>query len=234
MTRVLTNAGIQIDPCHVREIRLLDVVGAAELHRIVFPDYFLTHMGGPFLQRFYSEFIDRSGNYGFVAICGEELVGSVIGTIDYKECFARFYRRQLPILALTLVQRFVMDPYIRRNLGSRIAHMRMALRSLVTHRQRTIPAADAPAAGQAQAHLLSIGVHPDWRGAGIAEKLVDRYCDELWHDGIEWVSLSVRPENRGAVAFYEKTGWQRVGASATAVEYTRTTRPGSAAGGGKP
>ena len=220
-------AGAETPPCAVREIEPKDVPGAARLHRIVFHDYFLTHMGQGFLERFYSEFVDRDGNYGYVAICGNEVVGSVIGTLDYQRCFNRFYRRHFPRLALTFMGRLVMDPYIRRHLVSRMAHVRQALYSIAVRRQQVSVAAESLAADGAAAHLLSIGVHPDHRGSGLAEQMVDRYCDALWEDGWERVGLSVRPENARAIAFYEKTGWQRIGSSPNTLRYSRSTRPAS-------
>jgi ribosomal protein S18 acetylase RimI-like enzyme len=212
-------------------MRADDVAGAASLHCRVFPDYFLTHMGQRFVERFYLEFVDQARNYGLVAISDGELVGAVVGTLDYEGFFNCFYRQHFLRTAMTLLGRFLVDPYIRRNLVSRIAHVRQALRSVAARGRQTIPASEEPAVDQAPAHLLSVGVHPDWRGSGLAEELVDRYCDALWRDGWERVSLSVRPDNQRAVAFYEKTGWQRSGASAGTVQYTRSTRP--AAGGSR-
>lgn len=211
-------------PCSIRRLTAEDIGGAAALHRIVFPDYFLTHMGQWFVEQFYSEFVEKKGHYGFVAVCGKELVGSVIGTGDSERLFRHFYRRHFPRLAVTLGWRIVVDPYIRRNLVSRIGHMRQAFRSLGRSSRQVGQSTDPESADQPPVRLLSIGVRADWRGTGIAEQLVDRYCEELRHDGLEWVGLSVRPENQPAIAFYEKTGWQRTAASATAVQYTHSTR----------
>ena len=213
----------------VRSMRSDDVAGAASLHRRVFPDYFLTHLGQRFVEQFYAEFAHGGNSYGFVAVSGGELVGAVVGTVDSGGFYDGFYRRHFPSLALTLAGRILVDPYIRRNLASRMGHIRHALRSIVARRQEVSPA-DKPAdPGRVPARLLSIGVHPDWRGLGLAEQLVDRYCEALWGDGLEQVGLSVRPDNQRAIAFYEKTGWQRAGASAGSVQYTRSTMP--AAGG---
>jgi ribosomal protein S18 acetylase RimI-like enzyme len=214
----------------VRGIEPEDVHGAALLHRITFPDYFLTHMGQGFVERFYSEFVGRNGNYGYVAICGKELVGSVIGTLDSEAFFHHFYRRSFPSLALISLGRFMVDPYVRRNLRSRMARVRQALRTVAARSQQVTPSAETPAPDRSAARLLSISVHPQKRGLGLADQLVDRYCEELWHDGIEWVGLSVRPENARAIAFYERTGWQRTGSSAEAVQYTRSTRSKSVEG----
>lgn len=224
-------AGAEALPRAVRELESKDVPGAARLHRTVFPEYFLTHMGQGFVERFYSEFVDQDGNYGYVAICGKELVGSVIGTLDYQRCFNRFYRRHFPRLALTLVGRTIVDPYIRRHLASRMAHVRQALHSIIARRLQVSVAAESPVSDQTLAHLLSVGVHPDQRGSGLAEQLVDRYCCVLWQDGWECVDLSVRPENARAIAFYERTGWQRIGSSPYTLHYSRSTRPASPGGG---
>jgi ribosomal protein S18 acetylase RimI-like enzyme len=202
-----------------------DVAGAASLHCRVFPDYFLTHMGQRFVEQFYSEFVEQTRNYGFVAVSDGKLVGCVLGTLDYGGFFNRFYRRHFLKTATTLVGRFLVDPYVRGNLISRMAHVRQALHSIAARRQQTTPAAEHPAVDQAPAHLLSIGVDPAWKGSGLAEHLVNRYCDALRRDGWERVGLSVRPENQRAIAFYEKTGWQRAGESASTVQYTRSTRP---------
>jgi ribosomal protein S18 acetylase RimI-like enzyme len=223
--------GVEATPCVIREIESKDVPGAARLHRVVFPEYFLTHMGQGLVERFYSEFVDCDGNYGYVAICGKEMVGAVIGTLDYQRCFTQFYRRHFPRLALTLVGRIIVDPYIRRHLVSRMVHVRQALHSIAARRQQVSVAAESPAPDQTLAHLLSIGVHPVQRSSGLAEQLVDRYCDALWEDGWQCVDLSVRPQNARAIAFYEKTGWQQIASSPSALQYSRSTRPASLGGG---
>ena len=215
----------------VRSMRADDIAEVAMLHRLVFPDYFLSHMGQRFVERFYAEFVDRGTNYGFVAISDGELVGAVVGTVDSGGFYNRFYRHHFLDLALTLAGRVIVDPYIRRNLSSRMAHVRQAIRSVVARHRQSSPASAPPHPDQVPARLLSIGVDPEKRGSGLAEQLVARYCEALWKDGQGRVGLSVRPENQRAIAFYEKTGWQRSGASAGTVQYTRSTRP--AAGGSR-
>ncbi|MBN1179311.1 MAG: hypothetical protein JXD18_08875 [Anaerolineae bacterium] len=50
----------------IEDIATEHLPGVAALHRRVFPDYFLTHLGQDFLERFYGEFVARPGNYGLV------------------------------------------------------------------------------------------------------------------------------------------------------------------------
>ena len=209
----------------IRSIQPEDVIALARLHRLVFPDYFLTHMGQRFLERFYHEFTQPPDNYGLLATRGGTPVGAVIGTADSGAFYNRFYRRNLIIAALALGRGLMLDPYIRRNFWARASQVPLAVRSLVTRNMSSAQAAEGGEAEAIPARLLSIGVAPDVRGKGVAVALVTRYCHQLWKDGIGEVGLSVRPDNQRAIAFYEKTGWQRVQAQGATIQFRRSTEP---------
>jgi ribosomal protein S18 acetylase RimI-like enzyme len=196
----------------------------------VFPDYFLAHMGQRFLECFYGEFADQSGNYGGVALVGHQLVGAVLGTIDSGAFYSEFYRRHFGPAACAFLRGLVTDPYIRQNAMARTAHVRSALRSLA-HRRRRLATPEMPPPASVPARLLSIGVDPDFRGRGIAQLLVDFYCEQLRRDGIAAVGLSVRPDNQRAIAFYQKSGWQQGTATVTSIHFSRSTQPQTGPGG---
>ena len=209
-----------------------DVASAASLHCRVFPDYFLTHMGEGFLQRFYREFVGRPGNYGFVAIRQDRPIGAVIGTTNVGAFYSQFYSHNLVAVTGTFLKRLGQDPYIRRNCLAKMGHIRHALAAAGRRLLGQTPAA-APATAPAWGSLLSIGVDPDFAGQGIAEELVDRLCERLWQDGVDAVELTVRADNRRAIAFYVKTGWQRVEATDTTIQYLRPTHANHNAGSGQ-
>ncbi len=94
----------------VRRIQGEDLPGIASLHRQVFPDYFLTHLGQGFLQRFYREFVDRPGNYGCVAIHDGRPIGVVVGTTDADTFYSQFYSRNLVATILDFLKRFSVRP----------------------------------------------------------------------------------------------------------------------------
>lgn len=60
------------------------------------------------------------------------------------------------------------------------------------------------------AALGNITTRPDVRGQGLATAVTARLCQELLRAGIECIGLNVRADNRGAVACYEKIGFERV------------------------
>src|SRR5207249_1846065 len=182
----------------VRTMVAGDVAAVASLHRRVFSDYFLAHLGDRFVRRYYREFVDRSGNFGFVATNADTLIGFVVGTVDSAALYRRFYRRNFWRLATIALRRFLADPFVRRNVVARMSHIGCALRSVF------VPTAGEtrvrPAAGRSSvpARLLSIGLAPECRGRGVADELVRHFCERLSQEGFDSVGLSVRVDNAGA------------------------------------
>lgn len=205
------------EPIQIRALALEDVVQVARLHGRVFPDYFLSHLGPRFLERFYGMFVDQPGHYGIVAVTPEQVVGFVVGTGNATALYRRFYRRHMLALIPIVAGRLLADGYIRRHIAARASHIGRALRALV---QRSDPAPTVPSSSQADgspaARLLSIGVAPECRGRGVAERMVVAFCERMRHDGIHTVGLTVRRDNARAIAFYRKSGWiEEAGGEAT-------------------
>jgi ribosomal protein S18 acetylase RimI-like enzyme len=217
-------AASQVVTGRVREMRASDVPGIASLHRLVFVDYFLTHMGQRFLERFYAEFVDESGSYGFVAVHAGRPVGFVIGTTDSAVLHNRFYRRNLGALMLIVLERLLTDSYVRRNIMSRMMHIRRAFCTLFYHAYGGDSTYKRGSCSSVPARLLSIGVAPDFRGQGVADRLVCCLFERLRQDGVECVGLSVRPDNARAIAFYKKTGWEQERVTDTATHFRHSIR----------
>jgi ribosomal protein S18 acetylase RimI-like enzyme len=209
----------------IRKIGIGDVSQLAALHRRIFPDYFLTHMGQRFLEHFYREFAGQPENYGLVAISDQEPVGAIIGTTNGAAFYSRLYPHSFGVAVLALARGLVTDPYLRHNLAARSAHMRHALGSILHHRREPVQANTPGVPLPRSARLLSIGVDPGHTGQGIASELVDRFCRELVDNGVEQVGLSVRADNQHAIDFYVKTGWQYEGGTDSLMQFCRTMDP---------
>jgi succinoglycan biosynthesis protein ExoA len=211
-------ASVPDAPIEYRALTLADVAGAARLHREVFADYFLGHMGQRFLELFYAEFAGRPGNYGFVALSGEHVVGVVVGSSDLGTFFPDFYRRHFIELAVRVLVQLVRDDYVRAHVAARIPHVAMAVRSrLGSGAGAAAPDPDA----WPPAQLLSIGVAAPYRGLGIAEALTERFCAGLAADGVDAVGLSVLNGNARAISFYGKSGWRLRTADDTSMTFWR-------------
>lgn len=56
-------------------------------------------------------------------------------------------------------------------------------------------------------HITTIAVQPDWRGQGLGELLLWVAVDRILHDGLDRVTLEMRPANQVALQLYRKYGF---------------------------
>jgi ribosomal protein S18 acetylase RimI-like enzyme len=211
------------------------------LHRHIFSDYFLTHMGQEFLELFYNHLILRPG-YCFVARHNGQIIGFVAGTAEPDQFYPRFYQQNFLNLARIVIARTLTEPHIRRSIWRRLFHLRSAGKALLRWRvagggsalrqssieHQVSSVKESPALDTRYSilnpivHLLSIGVANDFRGQGVAEALSDRFCKAVAEDGGRTVLLSVLAENSRAIHFYTRTGWQLVEAGQSSLEFSRS------------
>jgi ribosomal-protein-alanine acetyltransferase len=62
-----------------------------------------------------------------------------------------------------------------------------------------------------EAHILNISVAPEEQGQGIGRKMLTHLIDVARSHKTETVFLEVRPSNTGAIALYEKMGFNEIG-----------------------
>lgn len=62
-----------------------------------------------------------------------------------------------------------------------------------------------------EAHILNISVEPEEQGQGIGRKMLMHLIDVARWYKTETVFLEVRPSNLGAIALYEKMGFNEIG-----------------------
>ena len=59
-------------------------------------------------------------------------------------------------------------------------------------------------------HILTIATHPDYRGKGIATRLLAHVLDKARQTGCSLATLEVRRSNVPAIALYERAGFKTV------------------------
>jgi ribosomal protein S18 acetylase RimI-like enzyme len=72
---------------------------------------------------------------------------------------------------------------------------------------------DAIADGQTRAFIHSFRVRPEYRRRGLGSRLLAHAEGDLMARGFEQVSLHVARDNAGGLRFYQRHGYQQVGAS---------------------
>ena len=60
-------------------------------------------------------------------------------------------------------------------------------------------------------HILRIAVKPNWRGHGLAARLLDRAFGKAAKSGARNAYLEVRPSNKSAIALYRRQGFRLMG-----------------------
>jgi len=71
---------------------------------------------------------------------------------------------------------------------------------------------DPLASAQRDWHLVGMWVAPDFRGQGVADRLVEAVCEEARQAGAGCVALWVTEMNDRAIAFYQRLGFTPTGA----------------------
>ena len=62
-----------------------------------------------------------------------------------------------------------------------------------------------------ECHIVTIASHPDWRGHGLGQRLLEEMLDRMCAKGVTEVTLEVRAGNAPAIALYTKFGFAEVG-----------------------
>lgn len=60
-------------------------------------------------------------------------------------------------------------------------------------------------------HIITIAIHPNWRGLGLGEWLLHTLIEKGQSLGADIATLEVRPSNYVAQSLYQKYGFQEVG-----------------------
>ena len=204
----------------VRDAAPGDVNAIADLHLLAFPGYFLPHLGRRFLRMFYAFFLVNEGSHCIVAVDGDKVIGLVAGTAAETQHYTAFYRRKFIQIAFIVSARFLRSPVIRREIFKRMGYLRLAAAALLRPGARS-SATREDGSDRPPARLLSIAVHPDHRGAGVAERLTGSLFSSLYRDGARRVGLTVRSDNGRAIAFYKKDGWTVQNTTSESVTFQR-------------
>lgn len=176
----------------IRPAGLDEVNGLARLHRESFPGFFLTSLGEPFLRNLYRGFISSPEAVCLVAEDGPTLLGVVAGPVRPREFFRGLLFTRGAHFALAAVPGLLRNP----------APVARRLLAALTYR------GEAPSAVSG-ALVSTICVAPEGRGAGVAARLLERFCDEAGRRGARYVYLTTdRDDNAGVNAFYTRAGFR--------------------------
>ena len=168
-----------------------DVPALAALHRRAFPDFFLSHLGEPFLRQLYLGYLSDSDAVISVARAEDgRVVGVCLGSAHPAGFFSRLLRRRLLGFLVASGRAIVRDP-------------RTAPRLLSALRYR----GDVPR-GLDGALLSSLCVDPDMQSAGVGRELDEAWRARAAELGARSAFLTTDADGNDAVnRFYRRGGW---------------------------
>ena len=65
--------------------------------------------------------------------------------------------------------------------------------------------------GASEAHILNLCIAQDYRRRGLGQRLLEHMLDAAKLSNVGTVFLEVRPSNDGAIALYDKMGFNQIG-----------------------
>lgn len=180
----------------VRPANHAELPGLACLHQQAFPGFFLTRLGGLFLQKYYAAVVEFDEGILLVAEADGTLLGFVGGFLDPKRFYRTLARRKRD-LAPSVCLALAWQPTLAIAVASRVFNLLRGRRQ-VRDRSRS------------DCELASLAVHPSAASCGIGSKLVHRFVEEARGRGAGSVYLTTDALRNDSVnRFYRRLGFQR-------------------------
>lgn len=185
----------------IRPAILSDMDGMAKCHVASFPEQFMTKMGVVWLRGLYRYFIQHQKGISTVAVSDAgEILGLVVGG---GNCIRNeFLHEALFKYPHLLLWKFLTCSIVRKKLTLELL-TKLRFKNKNTTSNSQLDESDCGV-------LLSIGVCPDWRGKGIADKLLESFSNTAKKQ-YDKLRLTVHTDNLRAIAFYRKSNWYEVG-----------------------
>jgi len=197
----------------IKEARQVHVQGMAQCHAKSFAARFMTEMGCHWLCALYRFFIKHRGGIYRVAVDAEgNIVGLAVGGNPH-------IRDEFLSTALYRYPHLIFWKFLSKRLVRRVLLQELA--GKLRRKRAAAHSGDpkAPNAAIRSGNLLSICVLPDYKGTGVAGKLIESFQLACAAEGYERLTLSVLSENSRAVAFYKKQGWRQSGKSGESIRF---------------
>lgn len=165
----------------------------AEIHKIAFPNFFLTQLGKCFLTTLYQGYIEdeESG----VIVAEDEQNRCILGFVAYSNDYSKFY---------TELKRNHLLKFAICSLVAVIKHP-----SFLKRLMRAFKKTEEVKRNERYVELASIGVLKDEQGRGIGGKLVDYLISKVDFSKFEYINLETDAENNDSVNdFYKNKGFK--------------------------
>lgn len=204
---------------HVRPLKVADLSQIAAIHTAAFPSSALSRLGVGAVRRYYEWLLTGPHD---ALIVGCDVDGALAGFLfggRFSGAMTGFLERNVAYLSARVLARPAVwrEAHIRERARAAVRLLRVARRRArsADHRGSTAsrPRAEpmfveqrAPSFG-----VLVIAVDPSFQRRGVGSELMAAACEEARGRGAARMHLTVELGNSGAIAFYERLGWECTG-----------------------
>lgn len=175
---------------HYRLATINDLKYVANLHLTCFEGYFLSELGEKLLEKYYLSYMNEN-NLFVLAFNDNQLIGFCMGYLKGSTARIKFQKKHL--LCITF-----------RILYNILRFNKITINKLITiffnkkgNMNDYVP----------DSNLLSICLHPEYRGQGIADEMITQFEHLLLNYNCKDYMLTVKSSNIIARKFYEKKGF---------------------------
>lgn len=198
----------------VRQAKRTDLKHIASIHTKCFPDSFSTQLGEKLLIRFYVEYMKLNPDLFLVATVKGKVVGFCMGYLMEKAPSMKEYvKHNFFDISLRCIRLLLT--------GNKQIYGKIASQFKRKEGYQIVDIGIHSRAMHDMGDLLSICVLPTYRGSGLAGELLEQYVSIMGKKGRSVCLLSVDPENKRAVHFYENHGFTLYRISQGTVTYAR-------------
>lgn len=189
------------------ESNLSDV---AKIHIVAFPESGLTQLGHKIITRYYLWQLDGThDSFCYGCFMGDVLIGFCFAGV-FRGSETGFIRRNAFRIGLHLI----FHPKLL-NMGivkKRISYTMGVIYQFFRKRMKKTfeKSINSKKVNKTERYgILSIAVAPKFQGLGIGKTLMTLIEEDAINNGFTSIRLTVHPENKNAVKFYENLGWRR-------------------------
>ena len=191
----------------VRPVTPSDLRSVARVHSLAFPRSALTILGVGAVRRYYDW--QLRGPHDVTALCiaeGSELTAFCFGG-TFRGALSGFLKKNRRYLLWCVVTRpwVLMSEVVRQQINTAIQSLSPRYRSW-----KKPPPPSVPMLRSATFGVLAIAVHPSKLGTGQGKCLMQCLEATARQRHFPGMHLTVSPENRTAIDFYERLGWSRI------------------------
>lgn len=175
------------------------LVDVAHLHRLAFPASSLTKLGDKAVERYYFAHLGASNQCFFLGVYNQKTMRGFVLSGVFPGVMNRFIQENKWFLVGQVLSHpwLIFNSFFREDLV-------FGLRKL----KKKKPSALKPNVNEEVPFvILSIATHPDYQHFGIGQHLMAEAERHAILSGFKHMSLTVDPQNTGAIQFYKKMGW---------------------------